>query len=109
MGPPPSGTASASRSEAPPASNSTGHLLRRPGLPGRNFPIRGQRIYDFCPLLGRLDLSRRRPRWGFEKFFSEDLIESDVVIADFAFRTKADAAWLCPMPQDRIKRGIPWG
>ena len=58
-------------------------------------------IHDLCPLIVGWTFPEAA-RWGFEKFFSEDVLDSDVAIS-VSHSTKADAAWLCPMPQDRIK------
>jgi glycosyltransferase involved in cell wall biosynthesis len=68
---------------------------------GRRFPFEVSVLHDLCPLVVGWTFPDAA-RWGFEKFFSEDILDSDVVIS-VSHSTKADAAWLCPMPQDRIK------
>ena len=73
--------------------------------PGRIFPFEVSILYDFCPIVVGWTFPEAA-RWGFEKFYAEDLIESDVAIA-ISHSTKADAAWLCPMPQSRIKVAYP--
>ncbi len=67
---------------------------------GRLFPFEVSVVHDLCPLVVGWTFPEAA-RWGFEKFFSEDLIDSDVAIA-VSQSTKADAAWLSPMPQERI-------
>jgi glycosyltransferase involved in cell wall biosynthesis len=86
--------------ESPP-SNSLGLYcgVRPPG--GRVFPFEVSIIHDLCPLVVGWSFPEAA-RWGFEKYFSEDLLKSDIAIAD-SRSTKADAAWLSPMPQERIK------
>jgi glycosyltransferase involved in cell wall biosynthesis len=68
---------------------------------GRAFPFEVSVLHDLCPLVVGWTFPEAA-RWGFERFFAEDLLESDVAIS-VSHSTKADAAWLCPMPQDRIK------
>ena len=67
----------------------------------RTFPFEVSVLHDLCPLIVGWTFPEAA-RWGFEKFFAEDVLESDVAIS-VSHSTKADAAWLCPMPQDRIK------
>ena len=69
--------------------------------PVRSFPFEVSVIHDLCPLIVGWTFPEAA-RWGFEKFFSEDVLDSDVAIS-VSHSTKADAAWLCPMPQDRIR------
>ena len=66
----------------------------------RRFPFEVSVVYDFCPSLVSWTLPDDA-RWGFEKFFSEDLPRSDAALA-ISHSTKADAAWLSPMPPERI-------
>jgi glycosyltransferase involved in cell wall biosynthesis len=67
----------------------------------RLFPFEVSVLHDLCPLIVASTFPDAA-RWGFERFFSEDLPTSDVAIS-VSHSTKADAAWLSPMPQDRIK------
>ena len=45
-------------------------------------------------------------RWCFERYFSVDLLASDYALAD-SHSTRADAAWLSPMPQSSIEVAHP--
>ena len=67
---------------------------------GRTFPFEVSVLHDLCPLVVGWTFPEAA-RWGFEKFFARDILESDVAIS-VSHSTKADAAWLSPMPQDRI-------
>ncbi len=69
--------------------------------PARTFPFEVSVLHDLCPLVVGWTFPEAA-RWGFERFFADDLLASDVAIS-VSHSTKADAAWLCPMPQDRIK------
>jgi glycosyltransferase involved in cell wall biosynthesis len=73
--------------------------------PGRVFPFEVSILYDFCPIVVGWTFPDAA-RWGFEKYYAEDLIESDVAVA-ISHSTKADAAWLCAMPQSDIKVAYP--
>lgn len=68
---------------------------------GRAFPFEVSVLHDLCPLVVGWTFPEAA-RWGFEKFFSEDILESDVAIS-VSHSTKSDAAWLSPMPQERIR------
>ena len=71
----------------------------------RRFEFEASILYDFCPLIVGWTFPDAA-QWGFQKFYSEDLCESDVAIA-ISHSTKADAAWLSPMPADRIRVAYP--
>jgi len=68
--------------------------------PGRTFPYEVSVLHDLCPLVVGWTFPEAA-RYSFEKYFAEDLTCSDVAVAD-SESTKADAAWLSPMEQDRI-------
>jgi len=72
---------------------------------GRMFPCEANILYDLCPLVVGWTFPAAA-RWGFEKFFAADILKSDVAIA-ISHSTKADAAWLSPMPQHQIQVAYP--
>jgi glycosyltransferase involved in cell wall biosynthesis len=66
----------------------------------RVFPFEVSILHDLCPLVVSWSFPAGAV-WGFERFFSEELHRSDVAIA-VSQSTKADAAWLTSMPQERV-------
>jgi glycosyltransferase involved in cell wall biosynthesis len=71
----------------------------------RRFAFEASILYDLCPLIVGWTFPDAA-QWGFQKFYSEGLCDSDVAIA-ISHSTKADAAWLSPMPAERIKVAYP--
>jgi glycosyltransferase involved in cell wall biosynthesis len=66
----------------------------------RAFPFEVSVLHDFTPLVVPHTHSEKT-RGLFRGFFSVSLPSSDAAIA-VSHSTKADAAWLCDMPQDKI-------
>ncbi len=86
---------------APPDSASMGLYcgVRTDGI--RIFPFEVSVLHDLCPLIVGFTFPEAA-RGGFERFYSDTLLKSDIAVA-VSHSTKADAAWLSPMPPDRIK------
>lgn len=66
----------------------------------RRFPFEISILHDFTPLILPHTHSERT-RGLFQGFFAKTLLSSDAALA-VSHSTKADAAWLCDMPQERI-------
>lgn len=66
----------------------------------RRFPFEVSVLHDFTPLILPQTHSERT-RGLFQGFFAKTLLSSDAALA-VSHSTKADAGWLCDMPQDRI-------
>jgi glycosyltransferase involved in cell wall biosynthesis len=66
----------------------------------RMFPFEVSVLHDLCPLVVGWSFPEAA-RWGFEAFFADGILDSDMAIA-VSHSTKADAAWLSPMPPERI-------
>jgi glycosyltransferase involved in cell wall biosynthesis len=71
----------------------------------RIFPIELSILYDFTPLIVPHTHSART-RAAFQEFFAHTLLSSDGALA-ISHSTKADAAWLCDLPQNRIRVAHP--
>ena len=57
-------------------------------------------LHDLCPMLVGWSFPEAA-RIVFTRYYTRNLLSSDLVLAD-SHSTKADAAWLLPMPQDRM-------
>ncbi|MBX6315666.1 MAG: glycosyltransferase family 4 protein [Isosphaeraceae bacterium] len=66
----------------------------------RRFGCEISVLHDFTPLIVPQTHSERT-RGLFQGFFAETLLSSDAALA-VSHATKADAAWLCDFPQERI-------
>lgn len=66
----------------------------------RNFSFEVSVLYDFTPLVVPWTHSEETKR-NFQYFFGKGLMSSDAAIA-ISHNTKADAGWLCDMPQERV-------
>jgi glycosyltransferase involved in cell wall biosynthesis len=66
----------------------------------RRFPFEVSVLHDFTPLIVPGTHSEHT-RGMFQGFFAKTLLSSDAAIS-VSHSTKADAAWLCDFPQERI-------
>ena len=66
----------------------------------RNFSFEVSVLHDFTPLVVPWTHSEETRR-NFQFFFGKALMSSDAAIA-VSHNTKADAGWLCDMPQERV-------
>lgn len=66
----------------------------------RRFPFEVSILHDFTPLVVPGTHSEQT-RGMFQGFFARTLLASDAALS-VSHSTKADAAWLCDFPQDRI-------
>jgi alpha-1,3-rhamnosyl/mannosyltransferase len=66
----------------------------------RRFPFEVSVLHDFTPLVVPYTHSEKT-RGMFQGFFAKSLLSSDMALS-VSHSTKADAAWLCDFPQDRI-------
>jgi glycosyltransferase involved in cell wall biosynthesis len=64
------------------------------------FPFELSVLHDFTPLVVPYTHSEKT-RGLFQGFFAKTLLSSDAALS-VSHSTKADAAWLCDFPQDRI-------
>jgi glycosyltransferase involved in cell wall biosynthesis len=66
----------------------------------RLFPFEVSVLHDFTPLVVP-QTHTEKTRALFRGYFGHTLLSSDAAIA-VSYSTKADAAWLCDLPQERI-------
>jgi glycosyltransferase involved in cell wall biosynthesis len=83
---------------APPADSVGLYCCLRPVE--RVFPFEISVLHDFTPLVVP-HTHAERTRGMFQGFFAKSLLSSDVALS-VSHSTKADAAWLCDFPQERI-------
>jgi glycosyltransferase involved in cell wall biosynthesis len=79
------------------------HNCHRPGY--RQFGIEGTVIHDLTPIL-LPETHTPRTIADFQKLFARNLLAADFLMAD-SHSTRADAAWLCDVPESRVHVGYP--